>query len=81
VRNEPACCTAGVRKWSFCCKRGENTLVESGMIGMAQGGVSVQRANRGRPSVAGARAIFSLVLQVVEEGADQRGIVVDRTGS
>jgi hypothetical protein len=41
------------------------------MIGMAKGGVSEQQANRGKPSVAGARAIFPLVLQVVEEGADQ----------
>ena len=46
------------------------------MIGMAQGGVSEQRADRGKPSVTGARAVFPLVLEVVEEGADQRGIEI-----
>jgi len=55
---------------------GENALDDGGMIGMAKCGVSEQRADRGKPSVAGARAIFSLVLEVVEEGADQRGIEI-----
>ena len=36
------------------------------MIGMAKGGVSEQRTDRGKPSVAGARAIFPLVLEVIE---------------
>jgi len=55
---------------------GENALDEGGMIGMAKSGVSEQRADRGEPSVASARAIFPLVLQIVEEGADQRGIEI-----
>src|SRR5574337_2019783 len=55
---------------------GKNALDEGGAIGMTKGGVSEQRADRGEPSVASARAIFALVLKVVEEGADQRGIEI-----
>jgi hypothetical protein len=73
-RPSSALISGSVRKvTSLLSKRlggiGENTRVESGMIGMAKGGAPEQRANRGKPSVAGARAIFPLVLQVVEEGA------------
>jgi hypothetical protein len=42
-----------------------------GMGERAKAGASEQGANCGKPSVAGARAIFPLVLQVVEEGTDQ----------
>ena len=46
------------------------------MIRMTKGGISEQWADCGKPSVAGARAIFPLVLKVVEEGTDQRGIKI-----
>jgi hypothetical protein len=54
----------------------ENALDEGGMIGMAKGSVSEQRADCGKPSVAGARAIFPLVFEVVEEGTYKRGIEI-----
>ena len=50
--------------------------ISGGMLGMAKGRISEQRADRGKPGVAGAHAVLPLVLQVVEEGADQRGIEI-----
>ncbi len=43
---------------------------------MAQGGVSEQRADGGQAGVTGADAIVPLVFQVIEEGADDRGVEV-----
>ena len=57
-------------------RNGKNTLDQSGMLWMPKRRVSEQRADRGKPSIAGAHAIFPLMLQVVEEGADQRGIEI-----
>jgi hypothetical protein len=46
------------------------------MFGMAQGRVAEQGPDRGQSGVAGAHAVLSLVLQMIEEGTDQRRIKI-----
>jgi hypothetical protein len=55
---------------------GQHPLDGGGMFGMAQGGIAEQGPDRGQPGVAGAYAVLSFVLQMVEEGADQRRIEI-----
>ena len=57
-------------------RNGQDALDGGGMFGMAQGGIPEQRPDRGQPGVAGAHAVLSFVLQMVEEGADQRRIEI-----
>ena len=47
-----------------------------GMFGMAQRGVAEQGPDRGQPDVSGAHVVLALVLQMVEESADQRRIEI-----
>ena len=48
------------------------------MLRVTKRGVSKQRTDRGEPGVAGTHAIVPLMLEMVEEGADELGIdVVD----
>ena len=47
-----------------------------GVLGVAQRGVAEQRVDRGQAGVAGADAVAALVLEVVEERADQRRVEV-----
>jgi hypothetical protein len=46
------------------------------MLGMTQRGISEERADRGEPGVTSAHAIFPSMFEMVEEGADERGIEV-----
>ena len=46
------------------------------MLGVAQRRVAEEGADGGQPGVAGAGAVVALVFEVVEEGADQRGVQV-----
>ena len=46
------------------------------MFRVTKRGVSEQRADSCEPSVPGAHAIVALLLEMVEEGADERGIEV-----
>ena len=46
------------------------------MLGVAQRGVAEQRVDRGEPGVAGADAVAALVLEVVQERADQRRVEI-----
>ena len=55
-------------------RNGKHALDHGSMLGMTKRGVSEQGADRGKPSVTGAHAIFPLLLEVVEEGADECGI-------
>ena len=57
-------------------RNGEHALDHGGMLRVAKRCIPEQRSDRGEPSVAGAHAIFPLVLKMVEEGADQRGIEI-----
>jgi hypothetical protein len=57
-------------------RNGEHTLDHGGMLGMPKRRAAEQRADRGEPSVTGAHTVFPLVLEVIEEGADERGIKV-----
>ena len=52
-------------------RNGENALDDGGMFGMPKGRIAEQGPDRGKPRVTGAHAVVSVVLQVVEEGADQ----------
>jgi hypothetical protein len=53
---------------------GKHTFDHRGMLGMTERCVPEQGADRGKPNVTGAHAIFPLLLDVVEEGADECGI-------
>jgi hypothetical protein len=55
---------------------GKHALDYGGMLGMSKRGVSEQRTDGGKSSVAGARTIFPLLLKMVEEGADERRIKI-----
>jgi len=46
------------------------------VFGVTQRGVAEQRVNRGEPVVAGADLVTALVLEVIEERADQRCVEV-----
>ena len=54
----------------------QHPLDERGVLGVAQGGVAEQRADRGQPHVAGPGAVAPLVLEVVQERADRGGVQV-----
>lgn len=55
---------------------GQDALDERRMVRREQCRVAEQRVNGGQPSIAGAHAIVSLFLQVLEESADRRRIEV-----
>ena len=57
-------------------RNGQNPFDGGGMFRMAQGGIAEQGPDRGQSGVAGAHAVLSLALQMVEEGTDQRRIEV-----
>jgi hypothetical protein len=57
-------------------RNGEHTLDYAGVLGMAKRGVAEQRADRSQSSITGAHSILPLVLEVVEEGANQWGVEV-----
>ena len=46
------------------------------MLGVAESGVPEERADCGEPGVTGAHAIFALMLEMVEEGADKWGVEI-----
>ena len=50
---------------------GQHPLDELGVLGVTQGRVGEQRADRGQAQVAGARAVVPVVFEVVEERRDQ----------
>ena len=54
----------------------QDALDRVGVLGVAQRAVAKQRADRGQAGVAGAGRVAALVLEVVEERADQRGVEV-----
>ena len=50
----------------------QDALDRGGVLGVTQRGVAKQRADRGQARVAGADRVAALVLEVIEERADQR---------
>lgn len=55
---------------------GQDTLDVRGVLGMAKGGEPEQRTDRRQARVAGPDTVAPVVLEVVEERADQRGVKV-----
>jgi hypothetical protein len=55
---------------------GQDPLYEPGVLGVAEGGEAEQGVDRGQPGVAGGNVDAALSLQVIEEGADERGVQV-----
>ncbi len=55
---------------------GQHALDDRGVFGVTQRGVAEQRVDRCQPGVAGADAVASPGLQVLQEGADQRGVEI-----
>jgi len=51
-------------------------IARRGVLGVAQGGVAVERVDRRQPGVAGPRAVASVFFEVFEERADQRRVEV-----
>ena len=57
-------------------RNGQNPVDDGGTFGMPKGRVSEQGTDRGKPRIAGARAVLSMALQMIEEGADQRRVEI-----
>jgi hypothetical protein len=55
---------------------GEHPLDQRGVLGVAQRGVAEQRVNGSEAVVAGAHAVETFTLEVIEEGADRDGVEV-----
>src|SRR5260370_42056393 len=55
---------------------GKHALDYGGMLGMSKRCVPEQRADGGKPRIAGARAICPLLFKMVEECTDERGIKI-----
>ena len=54
----------------------QDALDRGGVLGVPQRGVAEQRADRGQARVAGAGAVVALVLEVIQERADQRRVEI-----
>ena len=50
--------------------------IDAGVLGVVQGDVAEQGVDRGEPVVAGGHAVVPVVLEVVQERGDQRGVEV-----
>jgi hypothetical protein len=55
---------------------GEHALDRCRVLGMTQGRVGEQRVDRCQPVVAGADAVVPVVLEVVQERGDERGVQI-----
>ena len=54
----------------------QNPFDDGGMVGMPKCRVLKPGTDRGKPGIAGAHAVFPVLFQMVEEGADQRRIEI-----
>ena len=57
-------------------RNGENAFDDGGILGMPKCRVSEQGTDRGKPRIAGAHAVLSLLFQMIEKGADQGRIEI-----
>jgi hypothetical protein len=57
-------------------RNGKDSLDDGGAGGLVQGGVAEERVQGSETGIACARAIASLMLQVIEERADERNVEV-----
>ena len=54
----------------------QDALDQSGVLGLLERGVPEEGANGGEPDVAAPRGVAAFVLDVVQEGADQRRVEI-----
>ena len=68
-------------RWCRLAGSRSRAPIVCGVLGVAQRGVPVERVDRRQPGVAGAGAVAAVVLEVVEERADQRRVEVGEVES